>query len=80
MKHDKYSELRVELRNSHFYAEYLIEMKHGKEVCTGLVLQCPPIIAATKLIRVMGCLPEGWSAQYVELLQEIHITKPKKHG
>lgn len=77
MKHDKYSELRVALRDSHFYAEYLLEMKHGKEVCTGLVLQCPPIISETKLLRVQESLPDGYLACYEIILQEIHIKKIK---
>jgi hypothetical protein len=72
-----YEAIIPDLQNKHFYPNKTITMSKKGEECTGLWLGCPPILSDSKLDKLRAALPDGFIADYLPNLQEIHITIKK---
>ena len=75
-----FEELIPWLQSNHFYAHKIIEQKKKEDVCVGLTINCPPIVAEDRLARIREIIPEGFKAEYLSNKMEIHITLTLKKG
>lgn len=72
-----WEDLLKHLNDNHFYPGKTLVVKKKETVCDGLYLSCPPILKDSKLKKLREVLPEGFKADYLTNLQEIHITADK---
>lgn len=76
----KYLDLIPILADNHFMAGKLVEFKKGKEVLTGLWINCFSILKDEKLARVREAIGDNFLADYFpnKGVIEIRAVDPKK--
>ena len=70
-----YKELIPYLQDRHFYPHVSLTQKKDSTEIEWLWLECSPIMSEIKLPKVREVLPEGFRADYISNIQEIHIKK-----
>lgn len=72
-----YPDLQEYFKENHFFFNRTVVQKKDEQVIEGLWVYCVPLLKESRLAKIKESLPDGFQAEYLGNLQEIHVTLKK---